>query len=354
MKELRSTVKIYFNGRRSFLVIDYLWGYVIKILFFYTLQSIMIVVDNRKGRSNMKGFIQTTILLALLGASVAFPIQASAYEEPTNYVHTKTENMTVYSAYGATITATEKNGIYSIKANIVNNRQPLEVVIFKNGQSGVLQQVLKKGNEPVAYRDEGDRVIATIHSNAELKFVHPEQLYFRDIAKSTYSDHIQTLAERGIIRGRTADNFGVNDALTRAQFSALLVRAFSFQQMPTKQFSDIDEKKSWYGGHVGALHSLGIIHGKSPTIFDPNGKITRQQAILMLGRTLDAIDFVLEDETFPDENSMQFQGELLRHTQTLYAIGALDNNINLQPNQYITRGQFAKMLAVTLQVSGRL
>jgi len=222
----------------------------------------------------------------------------------------------------------------------------------------VLQQVLKKGMEPVAYRDEGDRVVAIIHNNAELKFVQPEQLYFRDLAKTTTSFYIQTLAERGIIRGRTPDNFGVNDSLTRAQFSALLVRAFSFQQEPTKQFSDINQKTSWYGGHVGALHALGIIHGKTPTIFDPNGKITRQQAILMLGRTLDAVDFVQEDKEdksiLPFEDSHTFQGELLRHIQTLYTIGALDDNTNLNPNQYITRGQFAKMLAVTLQAAGRL
>lgn len=306
----------------------------------------------------MKKLFQTTIIVAVWGTLISFPIEASAYEEPTHYVHMKTENMTVYSAYGATINATEKNGIYSIKANIVNNRQPLEVVIFKNGQSGVLQQVLKKGMEPVAYRDEGDRVVAIIHNNAELKFVQPEQLYFRDLAKTTSSSYIQTLAERGIIRGRTPDNFGVNDSLTRAQFSALLVRAFSFQQEPTKQFSDINQKTSWYGGHVGALHALGIIHGKTPTIFDPNGKITRQQAILMLGRTLDAVDFVQEDKEdksiLPFEDSHTFQGELLRHIETLYTIGALDDNTNLNPNQYITRGQFAKMLAVTLQAAGRL
>lgn len=304
----------------------------------------------------MKGIIQTTLIVVLLGACIALPQEVSAYEQPTQYVHTKTENMTVYSAYGAAISATEKNGIYSIKANIVNNRQPLEVVIFKNGQSGVLQQVLKKGvTEPVAYRDEGDRVIATLHNNAELKFVYPEQLYFRDIATSSASSYIQTLAERGIIRGRTPDYFGVHDTLTRAQLSVLLVRAFGFQQVPTKQFTDINEKTSWYGGHVGALHALSIINGKTPTIFDPHGKITRQQAILMLGRTLDAVDFVHEEApSLPFEDSRSFQGELLRHSQTLYAIGALDETEKLQPNEPMTRAQFAKMLAVTLQVAGRL
>ncbi|MFJ7666271.1 S-layer homology domain-containing protein [Lysinibacillus sp. NPDC097195] len=304
----------------------------------------------------MKVIVSTTIMAVLLGVFIALPNEVSAYEQPTHYVHTKTENMTVYSAYGATISATEKNGLYSIKANIVNNRQPLEVVIFKNGQSGVLQQVLKKGvTEPVAYRDEGDRIIATIHNNAELKFVHPEQLYFRDISTSSASGYIQTLAERGIVRGRTADHFGVNDTLTRAQLTVLLVRAFGFQQVPTKQFTDIKEKTSWYGGHVGALHALGIINGKTPTIFDPNGRITRQQAILMLGRTLDAIDFVHDAElSLPYEDSRSFQGELLHHTQTLYAIGALEDSAKLYPNELITRAQFAKMLAVTLQSAGRL
>ncbi len=305
----------------------------------------------------MKGKISMGVLGGLLGIYLAIPMQAHAYQEPTDYVHMKTPNMTVYSAYGATINASEKGDIFSIKANIVNNRQPLEVEIFKNGQGGVLKQVVEKGvMEPVAYRDLKDRVIATIHNHAELKFDNSPPNYFRDIGKSAYSTHIIALSKRGIIQGKTADNFGVNDFLTRAQVSALLTRAFSFQQVQTKQFKDIDAKKSSYGGYVGALHSLGIIHGKSPTTFDPNGKITRQQAILMLGRTLEAVDFVQEEEyvILPYQDSYYLQGEPLRHTDTLYAIGALDYNTNLLPNQFITRGEFAKMLAVTLNATGRL
>ncbi len=309
-----------------------------------------------KGRGNMNGKFRKAIMVTLLCTSITIPIQTHAYQEPTDYVHMKTENMTVYSAYGAKIAASEKQGTYSVKANIVNNRQPLEVEIFKNGQSGVLKQMVKKGvMEPVAYRDEGDRVIATIHYNAELKFEYPAQIYFRDIENSAYSTYITTLAQRGIVQGSQPEYFGVNDSLTRAQFSALLVRAFSFEQKQTKQYKDVNAKKSWYGGHVGALHSLGIINGKTPNIFDPNGKITRQQAILMLGRTLDVVDFVPEEYgALPYKDGNDFQGELLRYTQTLYGIGALDDNTDLLPNQYITRGQFAKMLAVTLEASGRL
>ncbi|MFJ8088973.1 S-layer homology domain-containing protein [Lysinibacillus sp. NPDC095746] len=305
----------------------------------------------------MKGKISKGVLVGLLSISLTIPMQAHAYQEPTSYVHMKTPNMTVYSAYGATLNASEKGDIFSVKANIVNNRQPLEVEIFKNGQDGVLKQIVKKGAlEPVAYRDLNDRVIAIIHNNAELKFDNSPPNYFRDIGRSTYSSYISTLSRRGIVQGKTADNFGVNDSLTRAQVSALLTRAFSFQQVQTKQFKDIDAKKSWYNGYVGALHSLGIINGKTPTIFDPNGKITRQQAILMLGRTLEAVNFVQEEEyvILPYQDSYYLQEESLRHTETLYAIGALDTNTNLLPNQFITRGEFAKMLAMTLSAAGRL
>lgn len=304
----------------------------------------------------MKGKFRAGVLVGLLSISLVTPLQAHAYQEPTDYVHMKTANMIVYSAYGAKINASEKGDTFSIKATIANNRQPLEIEIFKNGKDGVLKQVAKKGvMEPVAYRDLGDRVIATIHNNAELKFVNPPPIYFRDTGNSVYSSYISTLAERGIVQGRTADYFGVNDSLTRAQFSALLARAFSFQKVQATQFKDIDAKKSWYGGYVGALHSLGIIKGKSQNLFDPNGEITRQQAILMLGRTLDAVDFVQEEfVSLPYQDSFNLQEEALHHTETLYAIGALNDNINLLPNQTITRGEFAKMLAVSLEAAGRL
>jgi len=304
----------------------------------------------------MKGKIRAGVLVGILSISLVTPLQAHAYQEPTDYVHMKTSNMIVYSAYGAKINASEKGDTFNIKATIVNNRQPLEIEIFKNGQDGILKQVAKKGvMEPVAYRDLGDRVVAIIHNSAELKFVNPQPIYFRDTDHSEYSSYISTLAERGIVQGRTAERFGVNDSLTRAQFSALLARAFSFQPVQATQFKDIDAKKSWYGGYVGALHSLGIIKGKSQNLFDPNGKITRQQAILMLGRTLDAVDFVQEEfVALPYQDSFNLQEEALHHTQTLYAIGALNDNINLLPNQTITRGEFAKMLAVSLEAAGRL
>ncbi|GLC89182.1 S-layer homology domain-containing protein [Lysinibacillus piscis] len=287
-------------------------------------------------------------LAGVVSLSMIVPLQAHAYQEPSKYVYTTTTNMTVYSAYGATITAAEKGNVFSIKSTIVNNRQPLEVEIFKNGQGGVLKQIAKKGVvEPVAYRDLGDRVVATIHNNMDLQFVYPQTNYFRDVANSPYQSYITALTERGIVQGKKADYFGVSDQLTRAQVSAFIARAFSFQPVSITQFRDVDSKKSWYGGYVGALHTLGVIRGKTPTIFEPNGKITRQQAVLMLGRTLDAVDY-------QPEETYSFLNETARHTEILYELGALDNQTVLAPNQLITRGEFAKMLAIVLKEAGRL
>lgn len=304
----------------------------------------------------MKKTIQMAAMVALLGTAISVPMQTYAYQLPTNYVHTKTDNMIVYSKYGAKISASEKDGKFSVKANIVSNRQPLEVEIFKNGHTGVLKQVMKKTMEPVAYRDEGDRVIATIHGNADLQFVHPTVNNFQDIANSSYAMYITALAERGIVNGRTPDYFGVNETLTRAQVSALVVRAFSLQQVSSTQFKDIETKKSWYGGYVGALTSLDVMKGKSHNEFNPNGKLTRQQAILILGRMLDAVDFVPNEEieAFPYSNILNFDEELDQHTSTLYALGAIDYDEIMKPTQRITRGQFAKMLYKVLQESGRL
>ncbi|KOS68309.1 hypothetical protein AEA09_06900 [Lysinibacillus contaminans] len=304
----------------------------------------------------MKKTIQMAAMVVLLCASISVPMQTHAYQEPTNYVHMKTDNMIVYSKYGATISATEKDGIFSVKASVVNNRQPLEVEIFKNGHTGVLKQVTKKTMEAVAYRDEGDRVIATIHGNADLQFVYPIANNFQDLSNSSYGMYITTLAERGIINGQTPDFFGVNSKLTRAQVCALVVRAFSLQQVSTTQFKDMDTKKSWYNGYVGALTSLGVMKGKSYNEFDPNGQLTRQQAILILGRTLEAVDFKPDEEivALPYNDIKNFDDELYQHTRTLYALGALDYRETLAPAQSINRGQFTKMLYMTLQVAGRL
>ena len=106
---------------------------------------------------------------------------------------------------------------------------------------------------------------------------------FHDIANRTDKTAIETLASRGILNGKSAAFFAPDDSMTRAEFTAVIVRALGLAPTVATQFTDVKDT-SWCAGYVGAAYLCGIINGVSATAFQPNGTITRQQAVAMVAR----------------------------------------------------------------------
>ena len=88
--------------------------------------------------------------------------------------------------------------------------------------------------------------------------------------------------ERGLFSGTSAHQFAPDMTMNRAMLMVLLHRlagqpaaagAVSFQDVPAGQ---------WYTQAVGWGAAQGITSGVSPTSFNPNGLITREQAVVML------------------------------------------------------------------------
>lgn len=106
---------------------------------------------------------------------------------------------------------------------------------------------------------------------------------FHDIANRADKAAIETLAERGILNGKSPAFFAPNASMTRAEFTAVIVRALGLAPTVVTQFTDVKES-SWCAGYVGAAYLCGIINGVTAASFQPNGTITRQQALAMVTR----------------------------------------------------------------------
>lgn len=109
---------------------------------------------------------------------------------------------------------------------------------------------------------------------------------FGDIIGHKNQNAIEKLAERGIINGKTAESYEPDSDMTRAEFAALAVRALglSAENKTAVQFSDVTPD-DWFYDFVCTAYSFGIIKGVSETEFNPYGKITRQEASVMLERS---------------------------------------------------------------------
>ncbi|GMQ59967.1 hypothetical protein AN1V17_43670 [Vallitalea sediminicola] len=106
---------------------------------------------------------------------------------------------------------------------------------------------------------------------------------FRDIQGHDNQSAIEALAARKIISGKTEDSFNPNTTMTRGEFSSILVKALGLEPKANDKFIDVDKSK-WYAGFIGTANTYGIISGKSSSIYDPNGTITREEAAMMVAR----------------------------------------------------------------------
>ena len=104
------------------------------------------------------------------------------------------------------------------------------------------------------------------------------------------ADVVDTLVSLGIVEGFEDGSFQPNGTVTRAQMAKMIYvlrtgksDASAYNNDKTS-FTDINGH--WAAGYIKYCQSLGIIAGKSSTIFAPNASVTAQEAAKMLLVTL--------------------------------------------------------------------
>ena len=95
---------------------------------------------------------------------------------------------------------------------------------------------------------------------------------------------ISTMAELGILRGRTPDTFVPNAPITRAEFAAICARFDTGENADGATFPDL--AGHWAKEEVERAVSLGWIMGYEDNTFRPDKAITRAEAVTMINRVL--------------------------------------------------------------------
>ena len=117
---------------------------------------------------------------------------------------------------------------------------------------------------------------------------------FTDLADSAYPTQINTMGVYGILTGDGKGHFRPDAALTRAELAALLAQALNVTGQNTGRFADVSADR-WYSGDVSAITYLGFMNGVSPRYFDPNGTLTQEQFIAVMGRLARFLNFHADD-----------------------------------------------------------
>ncbi|MOA03596.1 Endoglucanase precursor [compost metagenome] len=124
---------------------------------------------------------------------------------------------------------------------------------------------------------------------------------FPDVnASGTTAAYIGAATKAGIITGYTDGTFKPNSNITREQMALMMVRAMDYAGYNTglsststqylsrfKDMSKIQNKET-----VAKAVNQGIMQGISTNVFQPQGNATRAQAVVMIKRVLDKLNYL--------------------------------------------------------------
>ncbi len=163
---------------------------------------------------------------------------------------------------------------------------------------------------------------------------------------------VNLLYDRGIVKAAADGKFHPNDAITRAEFAALVVRAFGLESADGElDFTDVSTE-DWYYSVVVAAAKNGIVQGVGSSEFQPEANISRQDMAVMIDRAAKRKNITFEKgETaavFSDTD--QIAPYALEAVGEMTLAGIINGNGDgtFAPQANATRAQSAKMIAAVL------
>lgn len=180
---------------------------------------------------------------------------------------------------------------------------------------------------------------------------------FTDLADSAYPTQIDTMGVYGILAGDGKGHFRPDAALTRAELAALLAQALNVTTQGFDGFADVPADR-WFSGDVGAITYLGFMNGVSPRYFDPNGTLTQEQFIAVMGRLARFLNFHADDYALElTEDDLAAYSSLAAWARTEASVLTdYDDNMlyapldSIDPHAPVTREQAAATLCNMLKI----
>ncbi|MFB9275373.1 carbohydrate-binding domain-containing protein [Cohnella cellulosilytica] len=101
------------------------------------------------------------------------------------------------------------------------------------------------------------------------------------------ADAIRKLSAKHLVNSVSETRFAPSVPVTRAEFAAMLARALDLKAGDGAAFADVDPGQ-WYAEAVAAAAQAGIVTGGSGGLFQPDGRLTREEMAVMLVRAYEA------------------------------------------------------------------
>lgn len=164
-------------------------------------------------------------------------------------------------------------------------------------------------------------------------------------AASWVTPYLEKLKSWDVVKGDPGGNMRPDSPITRAEFVAMMNRAYGYTDLGPIPFKDV-HPKDWFYEDICKAYTAGIFKGHDNATAAPNAPLTREQAITLLARNmrLDEIPGEVIDFTDGRDFSPYSRG----YVRAAILAGIIDGYADgtCRPQQNVTRGEAMKMLCV--------
>lgn len=178
--------------------------------------------------------------------------------------------------------------------------------------------------------------------------IHDEELKptitFSDVTSHWASEYIKEAVTLGIVNGMPDGTFAPDKEMTRAEFATILWNmAKKPETESSSAFNDV-KSEDWYFKQIAWAFEKGYINGISNAEFNPNGTITREQAMTILYRYAGSLESNEKLEVFTDKDNISdfAYPAMCWAVENKIISGVSDTEI--APKQSATRAQLATII----------
>jgi len=174
--------------------------------------------------------------------------------------------------------------------------------------------------------------------------VSNETYTISDIDSHWAESEINTLVNTGILRGYN-NEAKPDTTITRGEFAALAARTLTLKSNGGIVFDDIGTDHMFYN-EIDAAYDAGIINGTGAGFFMPDKKITREEIMLIISRSVENKNST--EINFKDiPSDYPYINELKKAVSSGIVTGFVDNTF--RPKENATRSECAVMLKRMLE-----
>ncbi|RJX40284.1 hypothetical protein D3P09_13085 [Paenibacillus pinisoli] len=189
---------------------------------------------------------------------------------------------------------------------------------------------------------------------------HP--VSFADAARHWAKDAVNEMGSRLIISGIENNQIKPDLAVSRAEFTAIIVSALGFKSTneAVSSYSDVSAS-AWFSGAIESAKSYHLVGGFEDGTFRPSQELTREQAVVILMNAMEltglkqkhslSSDAMQRLDSFTDtqEVSEWAREAMAIAVEAKLVTGHKDNR--LAPQSYITRAEVATIIRRLLEQS---